>query len=92
METVILVAVVVLAIGIGMLLIHRLNAQHEERIAAHHFSDPLPRPPGQPEQPGGGPFGHEPAQAYLPGAQAAGAAPRRPTGRHPTHFEGNTPT
>ncbi|MFD7546849.1 hypothetical protein ACFV0R_21165 [Streptomyces sp. NPDC059578] len=90
METVIFVVVVVLAIGIGMLLIHRLNGQHEERIAAHHFSDPLPRPPGQPEEPGGGPFAHEPAQAYLPKAQTA--APRRPTGRPHTHFEGNTPT
>ncbi|MFF2024904.1 hypothetical protein ACFVW2_24245 [Streptomyces sp. NPDC058171] len=91
METVVFVAVVVLAIGIGMFLIHRLNAEHEKRIAAHHFSDPLPRPPGRSEDPGGGPFGHETAKAYLPGTQAPGAAPRRPTGRHSTRFEGNTP-
>ncbi|MCX5391701.1 hypothetical protein [Streptomyces sp. NBC_00094] len=49
METLIALAAVVLLIALGMSLIHRLNAQHEARIAAHHFSDPFPaivRPPG----------------------------------------------
>ncbi|MFE9660186.1 hypothetical protein [Streptomyces sp. NPDC005955] len=75
METVILIAVVVALIGVGMLLIHRLNAQHEARITTHHYSAPLPRPPGQPEAPGGGPFAHERAKAYLP---PTGKPPRRP--------------
>ncbi|OKK21841.1 hypothetical protein AMK16_00760 [Streptomyces sp. CB00455] len=54
METVVLIAVIVLGIGIGMRWIHLLNAQHEARIAAHHFSDPLPRPPGLPNSSGRG--------------------------------------
>lgn len=49
METLVLLAVIALAIGIGMRLIHLLNAQHDARIASHHFSDPLPRPPGLPD-------------------------------------------
>ncbi|MFD3586885.1 hypothetical protein [Streptomyces sp. NPDC058683] len=49
METLVVIAVIVLAIGIGMRWIHLLNAQHGARIAAHHFSDPLPRPPGLPD-------------------------------------------
>jgi hypothetical protein len=32
-----------------MYWIHLLNAQHDARIAAYHFSDPLPRPPGLPD-------------------------------------------
>ncbi|WP_159056783.1 hypothetical protein [Streptomyces yokosukanensis] len=47
METLVLIAALILATGIGMLLIHLLNAQHEARITAHHYSDPLPRPPRQ---------------------------------------------
>ncbi|MFF1644814.1 hypothetical protein [Streptomyces sp. NPDC058240] len=49
METVITLAAGALLIALGMLLIHRLNAQHDARIAAYHFSDPFPaisRPPG----------------------------------------------
>ncbi|MFE2011774.1 hypothetical protein [Streptomyces sp. NPDC059491] len=49
MEALITIAVIALLIGLGMRLIHRLNAQHEERIAAHHFGEPFPalrRPPG----------------------------------------------
>ncbi|WP_330331325.1 hypothetical protein OHS33_17365 [Streptomyces sp. NBC_00536] len=46
METIVLIAVMILVTVIGMRLIHRLNAQHDARIAAHHFSEPLPRPPG----------------------------------------------
>ncbi|MET9678493.1 hypothetical protein ABZY68_36225 [Streptomyces sp. NPDC006482] len=49
MDTPIALAAVVLLIALGMSLIHRLNAQHDARIAAHHFSDPYPaiaRPPG----------------------------------------------
>ncbi|MFJ4692397.1 hypothetical protein [Streptomyces sp. NPDC088766] len=47
METLILIAAIILATGIGVLLIRLLNAQHDARIAAHHYSDPLPRPPRQ---------------------------------------------
>ncbi|MEU6947759.1 hypothetical protein ABZ957_21355 [Streptomyces sp. NPDC046316] len=49
METLIALAAVALLIALGTRLIHRLNAQHDARIAAHHFSDPFPaiaRPPG----------------------------------------------
>lgn len=42
METIILIAAIILVIVIGMRLIHLLNAQHDARIAAHHFSDALP--------------------------------------------------
>ncbi|MFI1766084.1 hypothetical protein ACH41H_29060 [Streptomyces sp. NPDC020800] len=49
METLVLIAATILATGIGILLIHMLNAQHDARIAAYHYSDPLPRPPGQPD-------------------------------------------
>jgi hypothetical protein len=49
METLIVIAAIVLAIGIGMRLIHLLNAQHDARIAAYHYSDPLPRPPRRPD-------------------------------------------
>ncbi|OKI41878.1 hypothetical protein A6A28_25250 [Streptomyces sp. CB03578] len=52
METVVLIALIILATGIGMRWIHLLNAQHDARIAAHHFSDPLPRPPGLPDDTG----------------------------------------
>ncbi|MDV5146778.1 hypothetical protein R1T08_21950 [Streptomyces sp. SBC-4] len=49
METLITLAVIALLIALGTRLIHRLNAQHDARIAAHHFGDPFPairRPPG----------------------------------------------
>ncbi|GAA1276727.1 hypothetical protein OHU25_37400 [Streptomyces sp. NBC_00117] len=49
MEAVVLVAAIILATGIGMRMIHLLNARHDARIAAHHYSDPLPRPPGRPD-------------------------------------------
>ncbi|MFJ6720934.1 MULTISPECIES: hypothetical protein [unclassified Streptomyces] len=52
METLVLIAVIVLAIGVGMYWIHLLNAQHDARITAHHFSEPLPRPPGLPDDTG----------------------------------------
>ncbi|AXE22211.1 hypothetical protein C0216_01025 [Streptomyces globosus] len=50
METVITLLAGALLIALGTRLIHRLNAQHDARIAAHRFSDPYPslsRPPGQ---------------------------------------------
>ncbi|MCX5327145.1 hypothetical protein [Streptomyces sp. NBC_00120] len=49
METVVLVAAIILATRIGMRMIHLLNARHDARIAAHHYSDPLPRLPGRPD-------------------------------------------
>ncbi|MCP3766986.1 MULTISPECIES: hypothetical protein [unclassified Streptomyces] len=48
--TVLAVAALLVLIAIGVALIHRLNAQHDERIAAFPYSDVLPgigrRPPG----------------------------------------------
>ncbi|MFI0825863.1 hypothetical protein ACH4Q7_15560 [Streptomyces roseolus] len=49
METVITLLAAALLAVLGTLLIHRLNAQHDARIAAHRFGDPYPspnRPPG----------------------------------------------
>ncbi|MFF4365461.1 hypothetical protein [Streptomyces sp. NPDC001594] len=49
MEIVITLLAGALLIALGTRLIHRLNAQHDARIAARHFSDPytsLSRPPG----------------------------------------------
>lgn len=40
--TVIAVAVLLLLVAVGVVLIHRLNGQHDERIAAFHYSDVLP--------------------------------------------------
>ncbi|MEF9905364.1 hypothetical protein [Streptomyces sp. P9-A2] len=42
METVVTVAVFVFVIIAGMFLIHRLNAQHDERIKVFRYSDALP--------------------------------------------------
>ncbi|MGW7467988.1 hypothetical protein ACWGJT_25795 [Streptomyces xantholiticus] len=42
METVLIIVAMLLLTGIGMRLIHLLNAQHDARIAAYHFSDALP--------------------------------------------------
>ncbi|MGW7314489.1 hypothetical protein [Streptomyces sp. NPDC054854] len=53
-ETVVLIAVIILVIGIGVRLIHLLNAQHDARIEAYRFSEPLPRPPGLPNDTGPG--------------------------------------
>jgi hypothetical protein len=39
---VIAVAVLLVLIAVGVVLIHRLNGQHAERIAAFHYSDALP--------------------------------------------------
>ncbi|WP_327364209.1 hypothetical protein [Streptomyces sp. NBC_01296] len=52
METIVLIAVIILAIAIGMRWIHLLNAQHDARITAYRFSTPLPRPPGLPDDTG----------------------------------------
>ncbi|CAM5246735.1 hypothetical protein [Streptomyces avidinii] len=52
METIVLIAVIILVTGIGVRLIHLLNAQHDARIEAYRFSDPLPRPPGLPDDTG----------------------------------------
>lgn len=40
--TVIAVAVLLLLIAVGVLLIHQLNGQHDDRIAVFHYSDVLP--------------------------------------------------
>ncbi|KAB1988379.1 hypothetical protein [Streptomyces triticiradicis] len=52
METLVLIAVIILMIGVGMRWLHLLNAQHDARITAYRFSDPLPRPPGPPDDTG----------------------------------------
>jgi hypothetical protein len=41
-ETSVTVAVIIFVIIAGMFLIHRLNAQHDERIGAFRYSDALP--------------------------------------------------
>ncbi|AVH96658.1 hypothetical protein C5L38_17610 [Streptomyces sp. WAC00288] len=49
MEILITLAAGAALIVLGLFLIHRLNAQHDARIAAHRFGDPFPavaRPPG----------------------------------------------
>ncbi|MFF4693215.1 hypothetical protein [Streptomyces sp. NPDC001307] len=40
--TVIAAAALLLLIAVGVVLIHRLNGQHAERIAAFHYSEALP--------------------------------------------------
>ncbi|WP_328792815.1 hypothetical protein [Streptomyces sp. NBC_00273] len=52
METVVLIAVIILMIGVAMRWIQVLNARDEARIEAYRFSDPLPRPPGLPDDTG----------------------------------------
>ncbi|MGJ3559943.1 hypothetical protein ACR6C2_20225 [Streptomyces sp. INA 01156] len=42
METAVTVAVVIFVIIAGTFLIHRLNAQHDERIGTFRYSDALP--------------------------------------------------
>ncbi|MEU3395928.1 hypothetical protein ACFY9C_16965 [Streptomyces filamentosus] len=49
METLIALAAAAVLITFGTRIVHRLNAQHEARIAARHYSAPFPaivRPPG----------------------------------------------
>jgi hypothetical protein len=41
-ETAVTVAVIIFVMIAGMFLIHRLNAQHDERIGAFRYSDALP--------------------------------------------------
>lgn len=40
--TIITITLIIAMIGAGMILIHRLNAQHDERVAAFRYSDALP--------------------------------------------------
>ncbi|WP_158711342.1 hypothetical protein [Streptomyces sp. NRRL S-1824] len=95
METLVLIAVIVFAIGIGMGLIHLLNAQHDARIAAHHFSDPLPRPAGLPDDTSRRAHRTDVDRrgTDLPptGGSGRGATAPRPAGFSPTP-KGNTPT
>lgn len=42
METAVTVAVIIFVIIAGTFLIHRLNAQHDERIGTFRYSDALP--------------------------------------------------
>ncbi|MEU2158807.1 hypothetical protein ABZ532_27990 [Streptomyces sp. NPDC019396] len=42
MEIAITVSVIIVMIGIGVLLIHLLNGQHDERIAAFRYGDAMP--------------------------------------------------
>ncbi|MES4904780.1 MULTISPECIES: hypothetical protein [unclassified Streptomyces] len=44
METVVTVAVIAALIAIGVVVIHRLNAQHGSRVSALRYGD---TPPGQ---------------------------------------------
>lgn len=56
METVVTVIVLLAMIALGVLLIHRLNAQHNERIASFPYGRPRtttkpPTPPPPPQPP-----------------------------------------
>jgi hypothetical protein len=42
MEAAVTVAAIIFVITVGMVLIHRLNAQHADRIRAFRYSDALP--------------------------------------------------
>ncbi|MDV6287858.1 hypothetical protein R2F25_07725 [Streptomyces sp. UP1A-1] len=42
METAVTIAAIIFLIAAGMVLIHRLNAQHAERTEAFRYSDALP--------------------------------------------------
>ncbi|WP_179080935.1 hypothetical protein [Streptomyces rectiverticillatus] len=42
MEIAVTLAVILGLVAVGALLIHRLNAQHDERIASFHYSGVLP--------------------------------------------------
>lgn len=42
MEIAVTVSVIIAMLLIGVLLIHLLNGQHDERIAAFHYADALP--------------------------------------------------
>ncbi|WP_406505651.1 hypothetical protein [Streptomyces sp. NBC_00212] len=42
METVILIAAIIVMTGLGVRLVQLLNAQHHARIASYHFGDALP--------------------------------------------------
>ncbi|MFH8367805.1 hypothetical protein [Streptomyces sp. NPDC018031] len=60
METVITTAVILAMIALGILLIHLLNAQHGQRIAAFRYSEVLPgrgRRSRKPRRPTGGAAG-----------------------------------
>lgn len=41
-ETAVTVAVIAFVIVVGVFLVHRLNAQHDERIGTFRYSDALP--------------------------------------------------
>ncbi|WKD36203.1 hypothetical protein [Streptomyces xanthophaeus] len=60
METVVLIAVIILMIGVAMRWIQVLNARNDAQIEAYRFSDPRPRPPGLPDDTG--------RRAHHPGA------------------------
>ncbi|MFE0721817.1 hypothetical protein ACFW23_12745 [Streptomyces rochei] len=45
MEILVTVIVLLAAIALGVLVIHLLNAQHDERIAAFHYGHPGPAVP-----------------------------------------------
>ncbi|GAA3379621.1 hypothetical protein [Streptomyces racemochromogenes] len=62
--------------------IHLLNAQHDARIAAYHFSDPLPRPPGLPDD--------TRLHLTVDPATPAGPARSRPTAGRSTGGTGGT--
>ncbi|MEU4970113.1 hypothetical protein [Streptomyces smyrnaeus] len=42
MDALVTVAVIIAMIALGVLLLHRLNAQHDQRIAAFRYSAALP--------------------------------------------------
>ncbi|MFF4299564.1 hypothetical protein ACFY0N_38635 [Streptomyces vinaceus] len=52
METIVLMAVIILMVGIGMRWIQLLNARNDRGIETYRFSAPRPRPPGLPDDTG----------------------------------------
>ncbi len=42
MEAILTVVVILAMIAVGVFLVRRLNAQHDERIAAFHYGSPRP--------------------------------------------------
>lgn len=103
MEFLITLAVGALLVALGVLLIHRLNAARDARIAAHHLSDRFPalrRPPGRSRP---GPAGRTAAHGHpiltpdhSSARRAAGwgdpASRRTPPADLSLRSEGNTPS
>lgn len=85
METVVIVVVLLAMIALGVLLIHRLNAQHNDRIASFRYgrSRTTPQAPAPP-RPGdyAGPSDTGARRDHRDGGRGR-FRPRRPTRKSP---------